>query len=178
MMLGLALLVGQFWLWMRVRTSLEEWRSASSLEEQREIINSRSGSIEGVLRQQKILLDQLSIVAPPVANVSQLIDRLERMADERQLTVRVRNIAEGRGQGVVPLDLEIRATGSMDDLLSYLQAIEHLQELTRLTQWTVSQETVRRGVQDSQTTVASEQLYSMSMNMSFYVQLDQVNGQE
>lgn len=138
--------VAQWWLWQFVRSAAEQLHVKQTEASQLADITKRIATINAVHQQQRSLLEQLSVSFPSLADTPQAIERLERLAGERGVGLTIRSIGDGQEAStkkdtknkIVPLAIIIRATGSVDQLLAYLEAIEHVPELTALESWSLA----------------------------------------
>lgn len=143
----------QWWLWQYVRLAAQGLHIKQTQTAQLADIMARIATIDEVYQKQSSLLEQLGVSFPPLTDTPQVIERLERLAAEQAVTLTIRSIGDGQEPAatkktkvkVVPLPVVIRATGSTSQLLAYLEAVEHVPELTALESWSLSPNTTVTG---------------------------------
>lgn len=140
----LALVIGQPFLWMYVLSSAQHLNSVRTSDAQYVILQGRLEDIQKTSAEQQSLLEQLSVVFPDSHSVPQLVARLEQIGDEHGVVVDVQQIGEKErdaggnvGAHVERLSITVQAFGSVDVLLAYIDAIEHIQEMTSVDSWTI-----------------------------------------
>jgi len=135
--LGLGLLQPLLWRWVSVATiQLQQNRF-----QDRQIgeVRSRSKAAEQELIDKQVLVEQLAAVAPAAVNTLQVIERMERMAAEYEVLLEIASIEESEAFGqeanvpvqqLVKLLMTTVLIGEPAALLSWLDAVEHMPELS------------------------------------------------
>lgn len=122
-----------------IQPAIWDWVSVSSqaLHDQRTITGQREN-----LEEQLVLLraeqessqsiqDQLDAALIGSTEITQAVERLESKAQEKSVALRVHNIAAKEGDGEIDsLVITTTATGPINNILQYLEAVEHLAEVT------------------------------------------------
>lgn len=163
--------VAQIWLWQYVETSAATLRNRQTEEQQLEDLNGRIAIIEQNYKAQLPLLDQLLIVFPQASQTSQIVDRLEQLADRQKVQLAIKNITTQplpeaqKEKGLIPLLVTMEVRGAATMLLEYLAAVEHIQEIAVVRDWQVAP--LRLGATPGAPAGPSHQ---MSMSLIFYLQ--------
>lgn len=175
----LVLIVGQTWIWGYVRSGAETLHTRRTEEQQLAELQQRLASIEAKRQEQLPLLDQLVVVFPRASDTSQVVDRLEQLADQQALRLVIQNIGTEASttktnQGLIPKVVTLRVEGTVPKLLQYIDGVEHIQEVAKVRSWSLNLLAVpsttpvpgQPVVIQSPTNV----LYQMTMNIVFYFQ--------
>jgi len=137
----LVLVVGQPFLWRFVRSSAQALHGKRTAEQQQINLRQRLDEIEQATAEQQPLVEQLATSFPARNLAAQVVERLEQLSDERGVEIDIRDISErdplaGRGKvRLVPLVVTVEAAGSPDQLLGYLEAVEHVPEVVTISEW-------------------------------------------
>lgn len=134
-------------------------------------MRSRIKAAEDNFKEQQALLNQLTAVVPMNRDTIQILERVEGVASQMNLTVEVVGITEGEpysygGVGsipIFPLVVAVTALGQPSQLLEYIEAVEHVQELVQVKSFVISP--------------GEGSLFSLDMAITFYLQ-QQDDGQE
>lgn len=171
--LSLVVVLGtaQIWLWQYVETSALELRNRQTEEQQLTELNSRIAVIEANYKAQLPLLDQLQVVFPQQTQTSQIVDRLEQLADKQKVELSIANINTQpvsdvqKSTGLIPLLVTMDVKGSATGLLEYIGAVEHIQEIAVVRDWQMA--AAKAPAAAGAPVAASHQ---MTMNVLFYLQ--------
>lgn len=157
------LIVLQLWLWGWVTTMAARFHNLKTQDQQLIEFHERIAGLEGSVRSGRTLLDQLTVVAPSVEDVPQIVERLERLAEELGISVTVTSIQQqgtveegstepqsfgeqsdtidttehqsANTQSVVPLEIAFRLVAPPAVLLQFVDTLEHMQELVEAPSW-------------------------------------------
>jgi len=128
-------------LWSVVQGRAEAYRQKRSQRTQIDEITRRNEAIETDLRDHQDDLSKLTLSVPEFSALTQVVERLEVLADRRDLkNLDITNIYEVTDQsefGIVPVRVSFRVTGGEDNLLAYLVEVEHVPELTQVSSWSL-----------------------------------------
>ena len=143
--IGLAVVVAlQPWLWQAVT------ERAATLQQQRQLAQQLAQAAEQLSQLQAAdqeaaeRLSQLETLAPPAEQLTTLLGRLERVAAERALRFELLSITEepagfaGVTEPLQAVSVSAQATGSPDQLVSFMQAIEYAPELVLVASWSLT----------------------------------------
>ncbi|MBI3255750.1 MAG: hypothetical protein HYZ63_02155 [Candidatus Andersenbacteria bacterium] len=172
LVLVVALGVAQIWLWRYVQTSAQTLRNRQTEEQQLEELNGRIAIIEQNYKAQLPLLDQLLVVFPQASQTSQIVDRLEQLADRQRVELSIENITtqalveSQKNTALIPLLVTMDVKGAATTLLEYLAAVEHIQEIAVVKDWQIAP-LPPRAPTPGEPAGASHQ---MTMNVIFYLQ--------
>lgn len=167
----LGLLIAQPFLWRLARSMTIRLQDKRSQVQQVTEIKSRIKDARDNLKEQQAALNQLTVVVPVSRDTIQILERVEGVARQMNLTVEVVGITEGEpysygGAGsipVFPLVVSVSALGQPSQLLEYIEAMEHVRELAQIKSFVVSP--------------GEGGLFSLDMTITFYLQ-QQDDGQE
>ncbi|MEX1997971.1 MAG: hypothetical protein WEA04_04865 [Candidatus Andersenbacteria bacterium] len=137
------LIVAQPFLWSMVAGVANRVHAQQSQKQQIIDVQARTAQIREINVSQKEFLDQLDVVVPLAGSLSQIIERLERLATDRQLRLSILDIKEDVLEEATDLEnipvqrfrISLQVTGTPAQLLTYIDAVEHVQELTILEDW-------------------------------------------
>jgi len=168
---------------------VQDKRSASA---QTNNVRDRYLQLQQDLNSQYRLLAQLSTIAPVWDDLGKIVERLEQIADKNDLTMRTRSISDQEYIGTEDEELAslayvvISATvgGTITDVLHFLEAIEHMPELSVVESWSTSPSTfglseddVRQRREVNRLAISREtpltpfeQNYEMSFDIMFFLQ--------
>lgn len=176
----------QPYLWQSLNTIARDVHAKRSQKQQIGNLKERIIAVEQTLASETELLDQLDAVLPLNNSVPQAIERLERLATERQVELKIIDLQEVAGDAgavdtpVLPLRVRLEVTGTSAALLSFMEAIEHLQELTTIEAWDMAPAKAGAATptvaptsspSPSASPPPSATLYTLSMTIQFYLQL-------
>ncbi len=124
-------------LWPRViqqAMALHELRSA---RQRAIIVEEQIDSIERINSEQIQGLQQLADIVPAHLSLPMLIERIERLADQHSLTATILSINDKIDSTVVaplqPVIVSVQVFGTPSTLLMFLNNVEHLEEITAVT---------------------------------------------
>jgi len=107
-------------------------------------VNSRNEEITTRLRTASEFLNQLDVVSPPTTAKTQVVERTEQLADQLGLPITITVIQEVSANGVVaendpivPVSLSVSVTGSIPQVLGFLDRLERTHELALVHSWTL-----------------------------------------
>ncbi len=166
----LVILIGiQPFLWNYVYTSTIHLQEKRTEAQQLVNLQARLDAMQARQASQKQFLDQLSATFPLLGSESQVIERIEQLALKVGIAAHITTITkqplplEDDKNGILTgLSLTVEADGTPSQLLYYLDALEHLPELTIIRSW---------GITAASGTVSNAPpLYKLNMNIIFYLQ--------
>ena len=171
----LVLVIGQFVLWGFVQSSADALHTKRTEQQQLDQLQARVQSIQAKFQADQPLVDQLSVPFPKAANTPQVVDRLEQVATKTGVRMSLTNIAtqapataaSKTASQLNVVTVTLKLDGSAHGLLEYIAALEHIQEVATLQQWTLQPVPVAPGT-PAQT--AAPQLFTMTANVLFYLQ--------
>ena len=179
------------WGWVKNRSlALHELRIQA---EQIEEVKKRTKEMQDNYNNQKVFVAQLDSVVPQSRNALQVIERLETAAQGLIVKLEVSRIDEGvelnldggavleetgaakpaakktknnnePGSSIFPLFITVTATGKPEALVEYIDAVEHVQELSYIQKFTLSPASAAVGA----TEVSGD--YQLLMTVVFYLQ--------
>jgi hypothetical protein len=179
------------WSWVKSRSiALHELRIRA---EQINEVRKRTKEIQENYDNQKAFVAQLDSVVPPSRNALQVIERLETATQGLDVTLEVSRIDEGvaltQGQevgleeaaqpkaalpktknndeqhvSIIPLFITVNATGRPENLVEYIDAVEHVQELSYIQKLTISPAQAKATVTENVTD------FQLLMTVVFYLQ--------
>lgn len=140
-----AALVGlQPWLWKYVKTSAESLQMKRLEEKHFSSLGDDLLKITATLDQQELALSELDVVFPTQESTSQVVERLERLADEEGISFEIQSITERETNaagkklaGLAVLNITVEAFGSPAELLRYIERVEHTPELATVDSWVI-----------------------------------------
>jgi len=192
----LALLVLQPFLWKMVQNRAEVLHEKRTQAEQIEEVRRRIENIQENYDSQRIFIEQLTSVIPQSRDALQVIERLEtasqgldvllevsrideglplRSVEDLQETdeTEARSVAEesatvagGEAGRIFPLYITLTVTGVPEVLIEYIDAIEHVQELSRIQKFTLSPAVS----EEEQLTGVESRNFQLLMTVIFYLQ--------
>jgi len=141
--LALILLFGQPWLWNRVLVAAARFRDRQTQEEQLGNVNQLVDKLRNVEAVEQGLLEQTLIPFPVQGDAPQLVERLEGLAQNKGLAMTLESIVEREvtkksKQKLIPLDLTFSVSGSPRSVLSFFDAMEHMQEFNQVQTWALT----------------------------------------
>lgn len=173
MVVGLA--AAQPWLWGYVKQGAEDIHNRRTEEQQLQELAERLRLIAQKHTDQAALLDGLAIEFPRVGDTSQVVERLEQLADRQSVELTVQNIAPpptavpGKKPSVLsPTIVSVQVKGSATRLLQYIDAVEHVQELAIVQSWDLA--AAPPAAPASALGPVSSPGYTLAMNILFYLQ--------
>lgn len=189
-----ALLIGAqpfLWGWVKSRSiALHELRIRA---EQIEEVRKRTQEMQENYDNQKVFVAQLDSVVPPSRNAIQVIERLETATQGLDVSLQVSRIDEGvalkQSQAaeleeadqpkttpsktsnndesvvaIVPLFITVNVTGKPEKLVEYIDAVEHVQELSYIQKFTITPAPNKASV------TGGEPDFQLLMTVVFYLQ--------
>ncbi|HBE90731.1 MAG: hypothetical protein A3E37_03105 [Candidatus Andersenbacteria bacterium RIFCSPHIGHO2_12_FULL_46_9] len=179
------------WGWVKSRSiALHEVRIRA---EQVEEVKKRTKEMQENYDNQKVFVAQLDSVVPPSRNALQVIERLETATQGLNVTLEVSRIDEGvalkQGQevgleetdqprtvlpqtknnderkvSIIPLLITVNATGRPENLVEYIDVVEHVQELSYIQKLTISPAPNKANATENETA------FQLLMTVVFYLQ--------
>ncbi|MAF80862.1 hypothetical protein CL628_02505 [bacterium] len=135
----LIILVGvQPLLWRLVKRQAELVHSRRTLEQQQADVQLRAEAMRGNLNQQRDNISTMDAVAPQFKSLPQAVERLELLAERRALSLEIQGISRLNVEdttSIRPVSVVLRAFGPVESVLSFMEQIEHVQELTQVQSW-------------------------------------------
>ncbi len=172
----LIILVGvQPLLWRLVKRQAELVHSRRTLEQQQADVQLRVQAMRDNLNQQQDNISTMDAVAPQFKSLPQAVERLELLAERRSLSLEIQGInrqaVEDRSR-IKPVTVVLRAFGPVESVLSFMEQIEHVQELTQIESWQLEPTQAPPGV----VLEPSATNYSFSAEIIFFLRTkDNVN---
>lgn len=168
-----ALLVGtQFFLWGWVRGAAVHLHENRSQRHQIGDVRQRITQMKEVREQQKDLLGQLDVVVPIAGSLSQIIERLERVAAQHELKITIQEIKEVEPSAeettpppVTPVQVAMILVGRPAQILAFMDAVEHAQETNLVKNWSLTTTNLASGPQ-----VSPMPINTLTMNVLFFFQ--------
>lgn len=169
----LVLLALQPWLWQGVKEATTRVHQLRSERQQLASVQERVGQIKQVMATQRELLDQLQVVVPTSEKLSQVVERLERVAGEQQAELTILDISTvpppldaAVSVPIVSVRVTLQVKGDATALLSFIDHLEHIQEIAVIEQWSLNPASVQ-AVPSPQ---PGQYLYSLTANVIFFLQ--------
>ncbi len=139
-LLAASLLAAQPWLWSRVFDAAANFRDRQTQQEQLANVKRLIETIRMVDPVEATLLDQAAVAFPFPEAAPLIVERLEALAEAQGLTLELTSITEQhtrsvKKDGLTPFDVSLTVAGSPHSLLSFLDAVEHMQEFTEVQRW-------------------------------------------
>lgn len=140
--------VAQPFLWGYVLSSAQNLNRVRTSDAQYILLEERLSEIQESSVAQQQLFDQLSVSFPFSDSKPRLVARLEQVGDQYGANVDIQQIGDvevgvekSRDESIEEFVVTVRVIGSPDSLFSYLDAVEHLQELTTVESWSIGRVT-------------------------------------
>jgi hypothetical protein len=179
-----ALSIGQFFLWSWVQSSADALHTKQTEQQQLGQLQARVQSIQAKYQSDQPLVDQLSVPFPKAVNTPQVVDRLEQVATKAGVIMTLTNIASQDANAVAAkngsktapstqlttVTVTLKLDGTAHALLEYIAALEHIQEVTTLQQWTLQAVPAAAGQTVAPGQTPAPQLFTMTANVLFYLQ--------
>lgn len=132
----------QPFLWRFVHRQALQLQQKRSQGQQIANVQARNQEVEKTLHMQRGFLDQLELVSPPTTSLTQAVERVEQLGDQLGLLVTITVIQEVpasnsvvKEDDIVPVAVSVDTVGSANQLLSFLDRVEHTQELSIVPRW-------------------------------------------
>lgn len=170
---ALVLLIAQFFVWNFVESSANRLQEKRTQETQLINLQERIAEVEATFENQQALLDQLEVIFPNRGATSQAVERLERLAEQEGVSLEIKSISETEKEQLVELEVAVIASGPAPFLLQYMDVVEHVSELTKISKWTVEPSKTKSNEED---VVRSVELFDLSMSVIFYMQANSNGG--
>lgn len=172
----LAFVVGvQPWLWGAVKTKANAIHAKRSEALQLATLQTRVEQIKQGNVTTGNFQDQLTAVAPTTTALSQVIERLERLASDQQTQLEILNIADvtiPEGEvvpvSIKPVRIAIQVRGRAEQLLGIIDRIENIQEIAVIEQWSLNP----AALQPVASPLPGEHLYALTAQVLFFLQDD------
>lgn len=162
----------QPWLWRWVRNRAVDLHELRIQTEQIDEVQKRTKEVQDNYENQKVFVAQLDSVVPQSRNALQVIERLETATQGLGIDLEVSRIDEGaglaeglgggsseasvpdgtaekakadseEGSAIFPLFITVTAIGRPEALVEYVDAVEHVQELSYIQKFTISPQAAR-----------------------------------
>ena len=137
------LIVVQFFLWKYIQSYAGKIYMRQTNAQQTEALSQKIAEAQrGLLEQQRKLVS-LSAIFPPKDGVSQVVGRIESIADTRRLKLDIMSIEDGEPvesgkDAMFTKVFSLQATGPIDTLFAFFEALEHQTELVHVASWSVA----------------------------------------
>lgn len=148
------LIIAQPFLWGMIKSQVKTLHSNRTLKEQIKQVDNKNSKIRNKYNTEKTHLAKLSLSAPKDKSSIQIIEKIEKKAKERDMSVEISRIDEGmavsssnlkpkveniekektntKKGSVFPLYITLSVSGRPQSLLSYMDDIEHMQEIAEI----------------------------------------------
>lgn len=134
----------QPFLWRYVHARALALQQIRSQGQQITNVQARNDEIQKTLQAQHDFLGQLELVSPPTTAITEVVERVEHLADQVGLTVAITVIQElpannsvVKEAGIVPVSISVQVAGTPRQLLSFMERVEHTPELSIVPHWTL-----------------------------------------
>lgn len=139
----LILLISQVFLWGYVRKAARELHMRQTNEQQYEMLSLKLLEAEQNFLEQQKSLGQLSEILPSQETISQVLGQMESLADAKKVTLELKSIEdadpiEAGADTIAPRVFSAEAAGPIEDLLAFLESLEHQKQLSRIESWDIS----------------------------------------
>lgn len=162
----------QPYLWSFTQARVEKWQLDRTQDQQISKLKARNDAIRAMLTEQQAYVDQVDVVAPPVSSLTQIVERIEQLADRRGLVFEYSSIDEnldaaqyGGANLLKPVMLSVNVSGNIDSVLTYVQDIEHTPEIAVVAAWDLKPV----GQKGRKVDVAVLEGYTLDMDMIFFL---------
>lgn len=168
----IALISAQPFLWRYVSAQAHDLQDRRTQEQQFYNLEARLAEVRQTNNDQQQLLDQLSVVFLPRGETSQVVERLEQLAERHGVVLQILGITERPVEdtkdrsGIVPVVVTLEGSGLPDQLFSYLDAVEHTQEASLVNSWSVQE------VRNNPGSIPAI-VHRLQMSVTFYFQSPQ-----
>lgn len=159
------LIAVQPFLWTAVKKSALQLHSGQTNAEQLVLVSQKLAESQKALSQIQSRLNQLLDAFPPSNTISQVVGRIEALADAAHLPVELKSIEDGTrnevGRGnIITKIITIRVTGPMEAVFSFLDALEHQKEFASIESWDIAN--------TAQYVSSSSPIFQMTLNVMYY----------
>lgn len=162
----------QPYLWSFTQARVEQWQFDRTQDQQISKLKARNEAIKATLVEQQEYVDQVDVVAPPANSLTQIVERIEQLADRRGLEFKYSLIDEeldaakfGGAKLLKPVMLSVSVSGGIDAVLTYIQDIEHAPEIAVIAAWQLKP--LRQKSQNIGPVV--EEGYTLDLDMIFFL---------
>jgi gamma-glutamylcysteine synthetase len=181
------LCVMQSFLWSFVKARAIDLQDKRSQTQQIIELNKRDQDISKNINTQKELLSQVDVEVPPYSSLTAIIEMLEKLGDQGHVTATIDAINNDAAKNdqtvgdIVSAVISLKVTGTLNQVFNYMETVEHLQELSRVTNWSLQRGTQNGAVaisggQTAVSTTPPPVVYDMSLDILFYFKQDNANG--
>lgn len=185
--IGVMVVLGvlQIWLWPVVAEAVRDYTVAQRENERVEILNQQLAQLQARLAEQNTALTTIVDIIPLADMLPFVVTKMERQAAELGLTLRLSEIFERElvvtaevspspmPQGVRTVVTRVYVTGSAPALLTWLDQLEHMTELTAVPRWSLR-------ILGEQTIGIGVPRYETELDIELYIRgavgLEQVKG--
>jgi hypothetical protein len=167
------LIAAQVPLWYGVAGFAEKLHQNQVTGQQLWIVQHRNDLALNQIRKQQSYLSQLDTVTPPSSSLAKIIEKVELLADDSDVVLKVHNIVKEANKNARTGDLlkvaniSLEVTGLPDKLMGYLARLEHMQELTTVTAISL------REVPKTEKMTEGLKPYVMTIQIMFYLKNDE-----
>lgn len=170
--IGISLIVvlggGQFFLWQYVSSVAGQLHSHRTNTEQSQVLSAKISEARRLLLLEQKKLSGLSAVFPSKEAVSQVVGRIEALADDKKLQLDIAGIEDGKpveaGKEVFLTKVfSIHVVGPADALLAFFEGLEHQKELIEIHSWNIASDTP-----DPNTTVPTIPQFALTLKATYY----------
>lgn len=165
----------QPFLWSWVNQQALHLQQQRSQDQQIANVINRNAEVKQRLTTTKEFLNQLEVVSPPTTSKTQVVERIEQLADQLGLQIDITVIQElatkettGKEAHVIPVSMSVATTGTTAQLLRFMDRVEHTQELSVVSQWALEPGPPPAVVAGAPVTVGPAP-YTLTMDIFFYL---------
>lgn len=173
LLLMVVLAVAQPFLWNFVHAQALSLQQRQSQGEQITNVRERNADVAAKLAASRDFLSQLDVVAPLASAKTHVVERVELLADQLGLALDITVIQEVQNNAVVvsndhvaPVSMSMTTTGTIQQLLAFLDRVEHTQELSLVPTWSLVPATVTTSAQGVTSGVDQ---YTLTMDVYFFL---------
>lgn len=172
----IAVLAGiQPWVWDYTTTRVTDFQQKRFQSDQITELNRQIDTINQAQQAQSELVNQLDLVVPNRNSLAQVIDRLERLAGERSIGLKITDIRDEPKSSdsvvsVDPVTIVTQLTGTPAQVLQYFDAVEHLQSLTVIHDWSLNPAGDTSTAPGATPVPGAPSKYMLTMNITFFLQ--------
>lgn len=142
----LILVIAQVFLWNAVQKSALQLHSGQTKKDQLVLVAQKLTEAKEAFAAAQPRLLQLSDSFPASKTIPQVVGHIEALADTQQVPIELKSIEDGtsmdvQGGKITTKKIEIRITGAMESVFSFLEAIEHQKEFASVESWDIANNT-------------------------------------
>lgn len=169
------LLAVQPFLWKFVGDRARQLHSNQTNEEQFALLSQKLIDSQKAFSDAQPRLADLSDSFPPATTISQVVGRIEALADTKHLVIELKSIEDGSpveaGKGAITAKhITASVTGPVESLFSFLEAMEYQKEVLHIDSWDLIQGSLPSvsPVASPQQGVPLDTIFQMTLRMTYY----------